>query len=348
MRPKWDWLLFTLICFTGIISLLVIFSQDKKLATNQFVFWILGLVVLTFASGLHHKIWLKLSTPFYLVTLFSLLVLPFIGEPVRGSIRWIDLSFFRIQPSEIAKVASILALATFYLEKSARSLKIAFLGFLIITPALLLVFIQPDIGSSLSFLAIWFGLTFANGLKIKHILVLIIIASLITFLSYEFLAPYQKERIESFLAPSSDPLGAGYHLIQSKISVGSGQLFGRGLGQGSQSQLNFLPESESDFIFATLAEQLGFFGSAFLILIFGAILLKISSFIKDADRLGQLVIIGALSMLLAQFLINVGMNLGVVPVTGITFPLVSYGGSSLVSVLFLLGIIYSVRLNSRI
>ena len=171
-----------------------------------------------------------------------------------------------------------------------------------------------------------------------------IVAALITgVLGYELLSGYQKDRIATFINPTKDPLGTGYNIIQSKIAIGSGQLFGRGLGRGSQSQLKFLPEAESDFIFASIAEQLGFLGAILIVLLQGGLILRILSYLQNVEKFGQLVIIGAVSFLLLQFLVNVGMNLGLLPVTGITLPLVSYGGSSLISTLFLLGVVFSVK-----
>src|SRR3990167_8941664 len=318
MRRIWDWPLFLLILAIGSVSLLVIYSINKNLALNQLVFWLLGLTVLYFVSLFDFRSFLKISLGFYVLTIIFLALVHFVGEPVRGSIRWIDLGFFRFQPSEIAKVSSVIALASFYSQKSAKDLRNLVLSLLIILP---LVF-----------------------------LILILLAISLATFSYEVLAPYQKGRISAFINPEKDPLGAGYNIIQSKIAIGSGQFFGRGLGRGSQSQLKFLPETESDFIFAVTGEQLGFLGASLVIVLFTAILLRIINFAKnDIDRFSQLIMTGITSFMLSQFFINIGMNMGIVPVTGITLPLVSYGGSSLVSTLFLLGIIFSIRrLRSQI
>jgi len=175
-----------------------------------------------------------------------------------------------------------------------------------------------------------------------HLFLLFAIGAIILILSYELLAPYQKNRILTFIDPNIDPLGTGYNIIQSKIAIGSGQLLGRGFAQGTQSQLKFLPEAESDFIFASITEQLGFAGAAVLTTIYAWLIIRIISFTKDKDRLGQLILIGITTFLVTQFTVNVGMNLALLPVTGITFPLVSYGGSSLLTTLFLLGIVYSI------
>ncbi len=345
MRKKWDWLLFAQILSVGLISLLIIFSINKNLAQNQLIFWIIGLVVLYVVSQFNYHSWQTPTRFIYIGSLISLILLLIIGDPVRGSIRWIDLGFFRIQPSEIAKVASVLLLANFYKDKSARDIKNVIFSFLMILPAVVFVFIQPDLGNSLSFLAIWFGVNLAAGFKIKHILTFIVVLTVLLVIFYEMLAPYQKNRLETFIDPGSDPLGTGYNIIQSKIAIGSGKFTGRGFGQGSQSQLNFLPEAESDFIFASIAEQLGFLGAGLLLAIYVWMISRIVAITKDKDRYGQLLLIGIASFLVVQFVVNVGMNLAILPVTGITFPFISYGGSSLLTCLFLVGIAYSIDIT---
>ncbi len=342
MRPRWDWLLFVQILAIGTISLLIISSITKSLAVNQLVFWVIGLVILYTASQFDYENWKNLSIPLYAVSLVFLLVLLVIGDPVRGSVRWIDLGIFRFQPSELAKASSIFLLAAFYKDKSAGQIKNLFVSFLIILPAIALVLIQPDLGNTLAFFAIWLGISVAAGFRPKHMAITFIAALVIVFSLYEMLAPYQKQRITSFINPTLDPLGTGYNMIQSKIAVGSGGLLGKGFSRGSQSQLNFLPEAESDFIFASIAEQLGFLGAGLLIALFSWMIARIIGIAKGKDKFGQLVIVGVASFLILQFLINVGMNMGILPVTGITFPLVSYGGSSLLTTLFLLGVVFSV------
>ncbi len=343
MQRKWDLLALFLILAIGAISLLVIFSINRSLATNQLVYWIIGLAVLCATSLFPYNNWQRLSVPFYAVVLIFLALLFFIGTPIRGSIRWIDIGPFRFQPSELAKIASIFLLANFYSEKSARQLKNLVTSFAIILPAVVLIFFEPDIGNSLALLAIWFGASLACGFRAKTMVTFALIAIVIAIFSYELLSSYQKDRIATFVNPTKDPLGTGYNIIQSKIAIGSGQLFGRGLGHGSQSQLNFLPEAESDFIFASISEQLGFFGAILIVLLQGGLILRILSYVQSAEKFGQLVIVGTASFLLIQFLVNIGMNLGLLPVTGITLPLVSYGGSSLLSTLFLLGVAFSVK-----
>ena len=332
-----------LILAIAAISLLVIFSINRPLFYNQLIFWTVGLAIFYLASSFHHQVWEDLAKPIYGLSIILLLVIFLIAEPVRGSVRWIDLGVFRIQPSEVAKVSAVLVLAKYFSAKSALVAKNVLISFLIVFPAVFLVFLQPDIGNALPFLGIWASLAVASGFKFKHFLtsaVFLILASVILF---QFLEPYQKARITAYINPAQDRLGTGYQIIQSKIAIGSGQLLGKGLGQGTQSQLRFLPEAESDFIFAAIAENLGFVGAGLLIILYAALILRILGFSQKQNRFAQMIVVGAVTILSVQMFINIGMNLGLVPVTGITLPLVSYGGSSLLSTLFLLGIAFSIK-----
>ena len=327
----------------GAISLLVIFSINRPLFYNQLIFWAVGLAVFYLASSFHLHLWENLAVPLYILSLVLLFVIFLVAEPVRGSVRWIDLGVFRIQPSEITKIAVILMLANFFSSRSAATVKNIFLSFLIVLSPVLLIFIQPDIGNALPILAIWASVAFVAGFKLKHFLAISVLAIFAGLLFFQFLEPYQKSRIETYINPTQDRLGTGYQIIQSKIAIGSGQLFGKGLGQATQSQLKFLPESESDFIFASIAESLGFLGSSLLIVLYSIFIIRILGFAKTKNRFAQLVISGAVAFLGIQMLININMNMGYVPVTGITLPLVSYGGSSLLSTLLVLGIVFSIE-----
>lgn len=342
MRERWDWLYFFQIIALGSLSVLIISAINPVLARNQLLFWAIGLFILFWASKIDYQRWANYAIVFYAVSLVALIALFFIGSPIRGSIRWIDLGFFRFQPAEIAKAATILFLAKFYSHNSAGKLTNLILGFVIILPAIALIFFQPDIGNTFAFFIIWLGIIFAAGLKIKHAIILLAVSAILLFTLFQVLAPYQKERLTTFVNPVSDPLGTGYNIIQSKIAIGSGLIFGKGYGYGSQSQLQFLPEAESDFIFASISEHLGLTGASLILVLFTWLMFRTINFTKSTDRFGQLIIIGTVSYLLVQFLVNVGMNLGLLPVTGITFPLISYGGSSLITNLFILGIVFAI------
>ncbi len=343
MRKVWDWQLFLLILSIGSVSLLVIFSLNRPLFQNQLFFWILGLFLLWFFSYFDYRIWQKVSIIFYVFVILLLLFLLFVGDPIRGSVRWFDIGPFRLQPSEMAKASTILLLATFFKNRDGAKIFYLLISLLIVLPIFILVLIQPDIGNSLPLLAIWLAISLASGFKIKDFTILLLLGALLSAILFEILAPYQKERILTFIDPARDPLGTGYHIIQAKLAVGSGQFLGRGLGNSTQSQLKFLPEAESDFIFAATSEQLGFLGGTLLISLYSLLLLKILVLSRENDEYSRLILIGVFAFMATQFLVNVGMNVGILPVTGITLPLVSYGGSSLITTLFLLGIIFATK-----
>lgn len=348
MRRSFDFVTLFLILAIGSLSLLIIFAINKQLYASQLIFWVIGLVIFYLASYLDYKSLKKIAPTFFVMSIAALLVLFKIGEPIRGSIRWIDLGPFRFQPSELTKVSIILLLATFFQNRSASTLKNVLVSFCIAAIPAFLVSKEPDLGNALSLLAIWFGMGLIAGLRAKHVLFITLTVLVVLFLGFEILSPYQKTRIESFLDPHADPLGTGYNVIQSQIAVGSGGIFGRGLGRGSQSQLNFLPEAESDFIFASLTEQLGLAGAILLIIALITLITRLANFANGQERFAKLVVGGICSYFTFQVLVNVGMNLGLLPVTGITLPLVSYGGSSLISTLFLLGIAFSIRRSAAL
>ncbi|MBI2596989.1 rod shape-determining protein RodA [Candidatus Daviesbacteria bacterium] len=329
------------------IGILVIYSSSEELALQQLIFTSVGFVLFLLISQLDLHILKRFVKPLYFFTIFLLILVIILGIETRGSLRWIPLGFFNIQPSEFAKVVLILLLAAFW-TKSLPSWINIFKSLIWLTPLFLFIFKQPDLGSSLTLIAIWLGMLLVSQISLRKILSLILIGTLIIPITWFFLHDYQKERITGFLAPELDPLGRGYNLIQSTIAVGSGQLFGRGLGRGTQSRLQFLPEFRTDFIFASIAEELGLLGSLVILLIYLYMLLyclKIAN--QTEDKFSYLIIIGVSSMLLFQVFVNIGMNIGILPITGITLPLISYGGSSLIVTFICLGLIASVTKNRK-
>lgn len=323
------------------IGILVIYSSSKELALQQFIFTIIGLIFFFFVSQIENQSIRSFIKPMYIFIFILLVAVLILGIETRGSLRWIPLGIINIQPSEFAKPILILFLAKFWSENFPTWLNI-FKSILWSAPIVLLIFKQPDLGSALTLVAIWLGMLLAARISIKKMLVLSLIIIVVIPTSWLFLHDYQKQRISSFLAPESDPLGKGYNLIQSTISVGSGELFGRGLGRGTQSRLQFLPEFRTDFIFASIAEEMGFVGS---MLILSLYLFMLIYFLRVAQRVNNsfdfLVIFGVLSMFLFQVFVNIGMNMGILPITGITLPLISYGGSSLIATFLSLGMVGS-------
>lgn len=326
------------------LGITVLFSADKdtSLAIQQFIFGLIGLGGYFFFRWFDYRAfssYIKLS---YGIVLALLMITWFIGFESRGSMRWISVGPVNIQPSEFAKPVLILTLAWFW-SKNVASWMSILRSLLWAGPIFFMIFIQPDLGTSLTILAIWLGMLAASNISWKKVVLLLLLAAIAIPSSWFILHDYQRERIISFASPQSDPQGIGFHVIQSTIAVGSGELFGRGLGRGTQSRLQFLPEYRTDFIFAFIAEELGFLGSSIILIIYGLILFMIFRImLRTRERTGELICVGVLSMMFIQIFINVGMNVGLLPITGITLPLLSYGGSSLISTLICLGLVASV------
>ncbi|MDP3758282.1 MAG: rod shape-determining protein RodA [Candidatus Daviesbacteria bacterium] len=329
------------------IGILVIYSSSKELAIQQSVFTAIGLIFFFLVSQIELQSLKNLIKPLYFLILIMLVVVLIFGIETRGSLRWIPLGIFNIQASEFAKPILIFFLAKFWSERAASWQNIL-KSLLYSSPLILLIFKQPDLGSVLTIISIWLGMLLAAQVSVKKLFILALIFTLIVPIGWSFLHDYQKERITSFLTPGSDPLGKGYNLIQSTIAVGSGEFLGRGLGRGTQSRLQFLPEFRTDFIFASIAEEMGFVGS---VLILSLYLFLLAYFLRVAQRANNsfnlLVIIGVLSMFLFQVVVNIGMNVGLLPITGITLPLISYGGSSLIATFLSLGMVASCAGNKK-
>jgi len=243
------------IIFIVSLGLLIITSVNPELATTQSIFLVMGIVLFLIAAFLDYQIFHVLSVPLYLITLVLLLAVPIFGEEIKGSERWINFGFFRLQPSELAKISVTTALASFWSTRRANKASNIGLSFLIVLLPALFVFFQPDLGNTLILLAIWIVMAVFAGADKKIIASGALIMLIILPLAWHLLADYQKSRIETFLNPGMDPLGAGYSVIQSQIAVGSGQLFGRGLGHGTQSHLQFLPEHSTDFVLLPLPKS---------------------------------------------------------------------------------------------
>jgi len=324
------------------IGILVIASSSISLSIQQTVFATLGLIAYIVITHTDYRTLTNLIKPSYFLIIFLLIIVFILGIETRGSMRWIPIGPLNIQPSEFAKPVIILFLAFYWSARSVTWVEIL-KSVLWILPILGLIYKQPDLGTTLTIGVIWLGALLGAGISFKKMLVLLTIMALTIPFSLSQLADYQKQRITTFLSPYEDPLGQGYNIIQSTIAVGSGQIVGKGLGQGTQSRLQFLPEFRTDFIFASVAEELGFLGSATIVLIYLFLIsycLRVAS--RSVDFFGFLICFCTASILLFQTTINIGMNVGLVPITGVTLPLISYGGSSLVATLVSLGLVASV------
>jgi len=325
-----------------IIGLATLFSINAELFRNQLIFFIISIFFLIFFSQINYSFLKMQSLPIYIMSFVLLVLVLFFGVEARGSVRWFQILGINIQFSEIIKPFLGVSFAWFLSKSSNSSYKTFFATFAMLAPVAFLIFIQPDLGNSVIFILVAVFTLFIYGFPLRVFLLsggfLLISLPFI----WNLLHSYQRERVVSFFNPS-DPLGISYNAIQSLIAIGSGMIFGKGLGQGSQSELRFLPEGYTDFIFATLAEALGFVGAAVVILCFFILLYKIFMiFSRSQDKFCKLFSIVTFFFILMQFFISIGMNIGILPIVGITLPFVSYGGSSLVSSFIFLGILSSL------
>jgi len=342
-----NWPILTSVILLLSVGILVIYSSSTELATQQFIFACFGLAFYFIISKLNYEAFKTLAKPLYIIVLALLLLVFILGFETRGSIRWIPLGIFNIQPSEFAKPVMILLLADFWVKNRPSWINIA-KSVLLISVPLLFVFKQPDLGTTLTILALSLGMLFLAKISYKKILILLSIALLTLPLVWFGLQDYQKSRVTSFLSPNSDPLGEGYNAIQSAIAVGSGEFSGRGLGHGTQSRLQFLPEFRTDFIFAAIAEELGFLGSILILIIYLWLILYCFQVASNAGDIFGFLLAGGVGVnILFQTIVNIGMNIGLLPITGITLPLISYGGSSLLATLISLGFVASVAKKRR-
>jgi rod shape determining protein RodA len=309
----------------------------------------IALIVYIVATSFDYK-WLKtFSWPLYALQLGLLVITLAIGHGVGGSARWVSIGPFDFQFSELAKILMIVVLANYLGDRQGRlgSLSSIVGACILVVPPWILVMLQPDLGTSLVLLAILGGMLFMSGASLRWLGVLVggALASFPFIWTY-ILRDYQKQRIVSFLDPASDMQGAGYQLFQSQIAVGSGGWFGKGLTNGTQNQLNFLPVQESDFVAAIYLEELGFLGAMLLLVLFGALLWRILvSGWRSRDPFGMMFAAGLASMILFQLVVNLGMVIGIMPITGIPLPFISHGGASLISLAIGLGILQSVNIR---
>ncbi len=318
---------------------------------KQAVFALVSLGAMLLVSQIDYHHLTHYAWALYGLGIASLVAIMLVGGTEGGSTRWFNVGPLQLQPSEFAKLATILLLARFFSEHGgdARELGALVFSLLIVAPVAFLVFIEPDLGTSIVFMAIWLGVVVVAGVSRSHLFVLgAAFLAVLPFVWTFGLADYQVERISVLVDPNQDPLDAGYNVIQSQIAVGSGQLFGKGLTNGAQTQLRYLKVPTKDFIFSVLGEELGFVGALVLFFLFILLLLRIIRAAQIAgDTAGQLVAVGISMLILMQAFINVAVNLSIFPVTGIPLPFVSQGGSSLLSLFISLGIVQSIIIRHR-
>lgn len=345
----------TIICILASIGCLILYSAAggnlTPWALNQAIRFGIGFGIMILASLIPPEFYYKIASPFYIFTLILLIIVEVAGHTGMGAQRWINLGFFKLQPSELMKIAIVLELARYFSNTSLEEIKTIkgiILPLIIIAFPVLLIMLQPDLGTSLMILFCAISLFYLSGVQWwKFAISGVTIASLAPIL-WHFLHDYQKNRILTFINPERDPHGAGYHIIQAKIALGSGGAWGKGFLSGTQSHLNFLPEKHTDFIFTMFSEEFGMLGGS-IIIILNLILISYGYWfafnIHNSNHFGKLVILGLNTNYFLYVFINIAMVIGLLPVVGVPLPLISYGGTVIISVMASFGIILSFYVN---
>ncbi|OLA80904.1 MAG: rod shape-determining protein RodA [Azospirillum sp. 51_20] len=318
-------------------------------AVNHALRFALGFAVMFAASMVDIKLFLRYAYPFYFATLALLIVVEVAGYTGMGATRWIDLKFIKLQPSELMKIALVMALAKYFHTSTLQSIEtvrgiVPPLMMALVPAALIMA--QPDLGTAMMLLFTTGVILFAVGVQVWKFVALGGMAAVLMPIGWHFLHDYQKLRVLTFLDPERDPLGSGYHIMQSKIALGSGGVFGKGFLKGTQSHLNFLPEKHTDFIFTMLSEEFGLIGGVVIILVNMLILAYSYAFaMRTTSYFGKLLIIGLATNYFLYVFINIAMVLGLLPVVGVPLPLISYGGTVILSVCASFGVIMAVYIN---
>jgi rod shape determining protein RodA len=339
--------LFLSLLLLNLLGLFFLYSSSNEnlnYVTNQFYKIVIGFIFMLIISKIPSS-YIRIATPYlFAFTLFLLFLVVIIGINVNGAKRWLDLGFFRFQPSEIAKISVILFISWFIHEKGLlKNKENLTMAFLIVLLPTVFILLQPDLGSSLMVLISAFSIIFIGGLPWLFIgMLCVFLVFFIPFSWFFILRDYQKERILTLFNPEMDPLGNGYHIIQSKIAIGSGGVEGLGWLKGLQTQLGYVPEQHTDFIFSAIAEEMGLLGSVFIMAIYLFIIYRIFTLSKKMDFLyHKLTTIGFMSVIAFYAFVNICMVIGILPVVGLPLPFISYGGTSLLLLFIMLGIISS-------
>jgi rod shape determining protein RodA len=348
-----SWLFLLLITFVAVIGFVSLYSAASgnfsPWADKQFVRFLIGMAGLVITAMIDIRIWAKLAYPILGAVTLLLIYVDVHGHYSMGAQRWIDLGFLQLQPSELMKIAIVLAFARFFHGATAEDVKnplflIAPLGLLAVPVALVLL--QPDLGTAMMLVIVAGAMFFIAG--VPYWMFGVVVAGVLAMLpvAWHFLHDYQRQRVMTFLDPESDPLGAGYHITQSKIALGSGGIMGKGFLHGTQSHLNFLPEKQTDFIFTLFTEEWGLVGGLVLMGLFALIILY-GHFMAFAcqNQFGRLLSAGIIINFSLYVFINIGMVMGLLPVVGVPLPMISYGGTAMLSVLFGFGLLMSAHVH---
>ncbi len=354
---NFNWGLLALTLMLGAVGLLTLYSTvntgelgpQKILFAKQFIWFCIGLAVMIFSFLFNYKLLDRWGYPIFAFCVGLLICVLLFGKYVGGARRWLELGPVSIQPSELIKIAVIIVLAKYY-SKLANNR-----GFTLrelVTPVILtlipftLIVKQPDLGTAMLVLLIAGSVTVFVKIERRSLLYIIVTYIIAVPLVWFFLKGYQKQRILTFLNPDRDPLGAGYHIIQSKIAIGSGMIYGKGFLKGTQNALSFLPEQHTDFIFSVLAEEWGFLGSVAVVLLFLMLIIWSLNVAHGCrDIFGTILAVGLTSLIFWGAVINIGMVMGLMPVVGVPLPFVSYGGSSIISIMICIGILMNISMR---
>jgi rod shape determining protein RodA len=348
-----NWSLILLICALASIGFAMLYSAGNgsytPWAERQMIRFAIGMGLMFAIALTDIRFWLRYAYIFYAISLILLIAVEFAGTVGMGAQRWIGLKFFHLQPSEIMKVALVLSLARYFhrlsLEDVTRPTQLLFPILLVAAPTVL-VLRQPDLGTALLLLIASAAMFFLAGVRIWKFVLIGLIGLASIPLGWSMLHTYQKNRVMTFLSPESDPLGSGYHILQSKIALGSGGIFGNGFMQGTQSHLRFLPEMQTDFIFTMYAEEFGLVGGLFLIALYTAIVIYgFAIAMRSRSHFGRLVAMGVITTFFLYVFMNIAMVMGLIPVVGVPLPLISYGGTAMMTVLVGFGLLMNVYIH---
>jgi rod shape determining protein RodA len=358
---NWRYFDFWLLGSVAVLSIFGIAMIRSTIAGNidlagydhrQIVFVVLGLLVILFTAAIDYRLWAAVSRPIYIAMFLLLAVLYVVGRAVFGSARWFETAYFSIQPSELAKIIIILSLADFFTRHQSEVHRLDLIArSLVYTSGILIwILLQPNLGTSIVILVIWFALLWASGLRLKHLALFILAGVSVPVLAYPFLEDYQQQRILNFLFPDPNaPHGELYNLQQALVSIGSGGWFGQGYNSATQVQLRFLKVRHSDFIFSSLSSEFGFIGTTIVILVLVFVVWRCLHLARQArDTFGALICYGVATLIAFQAMVNIGVNLQLLPATGLPLPFISYGGSSLLSLMLGIGLVESVAIRQKI
>lgn len=354
LRHHFDWPLFgviVLLAVMGVVNLYSATASTTMALARQQIYWLgLGLVAFIVVTAIDYRVYNRLAYLLYIAGVIGLVLVLVVGKSVNGAQRWLHFGFVGFQPSEIMKVLMIIALAKFLHDDpvvEGRSIKHMVIPFLVLGLPVVLILRQPDLGTAMMFFLLFMSVMLLAKLKLRSFITLLLVGVLSLPLTWSYLLKdYQKQRIFTYLNPSADPSGAGWHARQSEFAIGSGQMFGKGYLHGTQNQLHFLPERWTDFPFAVWAEEWGFVGSIFLLALYLFVILWAVKLASQArDRFGAVLCVGVASLFFWHVVINIGMVTGLVPVVGVTLPLMSKGGSSVLTMMCAVGLLMNVSIR---